>query len=79
MRKKLAKLLIVALLLTCLPVGTANAAVDDKPLRVGLYYNTTTVVVSNLANVQGTGYAFGYYDADRNFIKLGRPRRARSA
>ena len=71
MRKKLAKLLIVALLLTCLPVGTANAVVDDKPLRVGLYYNTTTVVVSNLANVQGTGYAFGYYDADRNFIKLG--------
>lgn len=70
MRKKLAKLLIVALLLAALPVGTA-AAVDDKPLRVGLYYNSTTVVVSNLENVQGTGYAFGYYDADRNFVKLG--------
>lgn len=71
MRKKLAKLLVVAFLLTVLPVGTATAAVDEKPLRVGLYYNTTTVVVSNLENVQGTGYAFGYYDADLNFVKLG--------
>lgn len=71
MRKKLAKLLIVALILAALPIGTPVAAVDDKPLRVGLYYNSTTVVVSNLENVQGTGYAFGYYDADRSFIKLG--------
>lgn len=71
MRKKLAKLLIAALLLTALPFGTAASAADDKPLRVGLYYNSTTVVVSNLENVQGAGYAFGYYDADRNFVKLG--------
>lgn len=71
MRKKLVKLLIVALALAVFPLGTAASAVDDKPLRVGLYYNSTTVVVSNLENVQGTGYAFGYYDADRNFVKLG--------
>lgn len=70
MRKKLAKLLIVALILTMLPVSAASAA-DDKPLRVGLYYNSTTVVVSNLENAEGTGYAFGYYDTDRNFVKLG--------
>lgn len=71
MRKKLAKLLAVALLLTVLPLRASAASVDDKPLRVGLYYNSTTVVVSNLENVQGTGYAFGYYDGERNFIKLG--------
>lgn len=71
MRKKLAKIWIVALVLTLLPLGMTASAVDDKPLRVGLYYNSTTVVVSNLENVQGTGYAFGYYDADRNFVKLG--------
>lgn len=70
MQKKLAKLLIVALILTMLPLSAA-AAVDDKPLRVGLYYNSTTVVVSNLENAEGTGYAFGYYDTDRNFVKLG--------
>lgn len=71
MRKKLAKLLIAALLLTAIPFRTSAAAVDDKPLRVGLYYNTTVLVVSNLKNVKGTGYSFGYYDADRNFVKLG--------
>lgn len=71
MRKKLAKLLVMALLLAALPIRTSAAAADDKPLRVGLYYNSTTVVVSNLENVQGTGYAFGYYDGERNFIKLG--------
>lgn len=71
MRKKLAKLLIVALVLAMLPLGMTASAADNKPLRVGLYYNTTTVVVSNLENVQGKGYAFGYYNADRNFVKLG--------
>lgn len=71
MRKKLAKLLVVALILSILPLGMTASAVDDKPLRVGLYYNSTTVVVSNLENAQGAGYAFGYYDADRNFVKLG--------
>lgn len=71
MRKKLAKLLIAALLLTALPFGPEASAADNKPLRVGLYYNSTTVVVSNLENVQGAGYAFGYYDTDRNFVKLG--------
>lgn len=74
MRKILAKLLIVTLLLTALPVGTALAAGNDKPIRVGLYYNATTVVVSNLENVKGTGYAFGYYDSDRAFQKLGETR-----
>lgn len=71
MRKKLAKLLVVALILSILPLGMTASAVDDKPLRVGLYYNSTTVVVSNLENSQGAGFAFGYYDADRNFVKLG--------
>lgn len=71
MRKKLVKTLIAVLVLAMLPLGMAASAVDDQPLRVGLYYNSTTVVVSNLENVQGTGYAFGYYDADRNFVKLG--------
>lgn len=70
MRKKLAKLLIVALLAAAIPFGTASAA-EMKPLRVGLYYGSSTVVVSNLENVAGTGYAFGYYDADRNFQRLG--------
>lgn len=70
MRKKLAKLLAVALILTAIPVSVASAAAT-KILRVGLYYESSTVMVSNLENDQGTGYAFGYYDTDRSFVKLG--------
>ena len=70
MRKKLAKLLIVALVLGLFPISAGSVEVK-KPLRVGLCYNTTAVTVGSLENVQGTGYAFGYYDTDRNFVKLG--------
>lgn len=71
MKKKLAKLCTLFLLLACMLSQGVQAA-ETRTLRVGLYYGSDCVVVGNLSNVTGTGYRLGYYDDDRQFISLGR-------
>jgi hypothetical protein len=42
-------------------------------LKVGLYFGSTALPSANLQNVTGfgSGYQFGYLDAQRNFVPLG--------
>lgn len=70
MKKILAKMCMVCLLFSLVAPFSAQALVTDKTMRIGLYYNTTTVMVGNLKNVVGSGYRFGYYDSDRVFHEL---------
>ena len=47
---------------------------DELTLRVGLAYGSSALVSANLENNDGygSGYRFGYYDSDLNFVELGR-------
>ena len=62
----------------CLPIFCAIAfGAGDDTVRVGLYYSGSSsndaLLSANLENYQntGSGYYFGYYDSNRNFVKLG--------
>ena len=52
--------------------GTAYTPPFDI-LRIGLFFDTTALPSANLQNVSGlgSGYNFGYFDANRNFISIG--------
>ena len=47
---------------------------DELILRVGLAYGSNALVSANLENNTGygSGYRFGYYDSDLDFVELGR-------
>lgn len=47
---------------------------DELTLRVGLAYGSNALVSANLENNTGygSGYRFGYYDSDLDFVELGR-------
>lgn len=44
----------------------------DPMVKIGLYYDSNALAAANLQNVTdtGTGYAFGYYDDDRDFVEV---------
>lgn len=46
---------------------TGNVSVKTQIVKVGLYYESTAMEVVTLKNVQGSGFAFGYYDDNRQF------------
>ena len=53
----------------------ARAAKNDElTLRVGLAYGSSALVSANLENNTnyGSGYRFGYYDSNLDFVELGR-------
>lgn len=60
-------ILCILLFLTS-PTTLANTF-DD--IRVGLYYDSTELTSANLANSEGTGFQFGYYENKTDFVKLG--------
>ncbi len=66
----LAMMLSVAILL---PVFSqqAEAAAVNEVVRVGLFYGSSTLATANLANEVGSGYRFGYFDSNRNFVEVG--------
>ena len=66
--KRLLSLILSALTALVLCV-LAIAAAD--PIRVGLYFGNDALPTANLANEVGSGYQFGYYDTDDNFIDVG--------
>ena len=72
MKKKLAKLLVLALVLSALAglTPTAQAAVS-KTMRIGLMYGSDAAPSVKLENATGTGYRFGYYDNALQFVSLG--------
>lgn len=69
MKKLLSILLLVCMLLPVLP-QTVSARGYDPTVKIGLYYDSAALAAANLQNVSGmeVGYAFGYYDKDREFV-----------
>ena len=62
----------------CAALFSATAwATEDDTVRVGLYYNGSSsqgaLISANLENYQdtGSGYYFGYYNSNRDFVQLG--------
>ena len=48
--------------------GPAEEAVPT--IRVGLYWGDSALEGANLLNYVGSGYSFGYFDEDRQFVPL---------
>ena len=46
------------------------SAVVNETIKVGLRYGSSAMSEANLENDVGSGYEFGYYDSDRNFVAL---------
>ena len=60
----------VCLLFFALSTTSASAVVNDT-VKVGLKYGSGALTTANLENAQGAGYAFGYFDDQRQFVSLG--------
>lgn len=76
--KKFVKRLLVLLLIASLAVAAAPASMaytaPVSTIKAGLYYGSGALSAANLQNVSGagSGYEFGYFDSNRNFVSLGR-------
>ena len=68
MKKRLSFLLFLIILLNLTAI-CAEAA-SERPVRVGLRYGSGALDAANLENAVGSGYAFGYYDAERVFVPI---------
>lgn len=69
--RKLYKTALLTMLLTAALCVSARAAENDT-LKVGLKYGAEAMASANLQNYSDFGgYAFGYYDEDRDFVELG--------
>ena len=67
------KLLTLFFVVTFLALSAPSAsAVTNGVVKVGLRYGSSALASANLENAEGAGYEFGYYDADRRFVSLGR-------
>ncbi|GHU93810.1 hypothetical protein FACS1894208_03840 [Clostridia bacterium] len=69
-------ILLAALLITSPFSGppltpSSLAANGVMYVKIGLIYGSNAVPGANLQNSVGSGYRFGYFDADRNFVQLG--------
>lgn len=45
---------------------------DVTTMKIGLYFGSDALMAANLQNHIGSGYAFGYYDPEREFHEVGR-------
>ena len=52
-----------------------STPIGEKIIRVGLYYGDDAVSGANIGNSVGSGFYFGYYDSENNFIRLGQTNR----
>lgn len=57
-------------------VGNTSINITNDTVRVGLYYyysssRDSSVESCTVSNYTGSGFNFGYYDSNRNFVKLG--------
>lgn len=51
------------------PAAAAQVTLDPT-IRVGLYYGDNSLPSANLENSMGSGYFFGIYDSELNFLSL---------
>lgn len=75
MKHKLKKIRLPALfvsiaLLLGLSSGAGPAEEAMPNIRIGLYWGDNTLEGANLLNYVGSGYEFGYFDGDRQFVPL---------
>jgi len=74
MAKKLKKYFVIALTMALFVMTCPRAdmyAPNVQNVRIGLYYDSNVLPSANLLNAVGSGYDFGYYDANREFVKVG--------
>ena len=62
--------LLLALLTVCF-TGSALALEVGEDVRAGLSYGSGALPSANLENNVGSGYRFGYYDSQDQFVTLG--------
>lgn len=67
--KKLLVTLMFVVTFFALSAVSASAVVNDT-VKVGLRYGSSVMDSANLENDQGEGFAFGYFDDDREFVEL---------
>ena len=71
--KRFRKTIILSMLLA-LTLCVGAQATENTMLKVGLKYGTNALFTARLQNyndtLSGSGYEFGYYDADRSFVPL---------
>ncbi len=68
-----AVLLLLLCLLLVIPSAAEETETASEPLpkiRIGLYWGETELDGANLLNDVGSGYDFGYFDADNEFVAL---------
>lgn len=70
-KKSLVFFLAAALFCGSMPFASASYTPPVSTVRIGLYYGSGALDGANLENSVGSGYRFGYYDADRNFVSVG--------
>ena len=78
-RKRMRGRVIMALIAACtlgsLTTSTTGAAYSPpyQSLRIGLYYDSTALTSANLQNADGlgSGFDFGYFDSNRDFVSIG--------
>lgn len=68
MKKRVLSFLFIITLFSLTAVS-ASAVVNDT-LKVGIRWGDTALEAANLENAVGSGYEFGYYDEDREFVYL---------
>jgi len=66
-------IVFMILLIPGAPASRAAYAPPVSTLKIGLFYNTNALPSANLQNVSGfgSGFEFGYYDGNRNFVSIG--------
>ena len=55
------------------PVSRAEYTPAYQTLKIGLYYDSNALSSANLQNADGlgSGFDFGYFDSNRNFVSIG--------
>lgn len=71
---QLAAVVLAAAVAAPMAAPARAAQSDELTLRVGLAYGSSALASANLENNTGggSGYRFGYYDSDLDFVELGR-------
>ncbi len=70
---KFKRLIIISLafLLVLGFIPSAKAVQENPIVKIGLFYRSTDLAGSNLQNYVGSGYRFGFLDANNQFVEIG--------
>ena len=64
-------LLLVSLFVSGFRQPSASASSVRDTLRIGLFYGSDALAAANLLNYEGSGYQFGYFDDNLDFVPIG--------